>query len=154
MCVRICESLQYSLLSLYVFWFIWIALFYCLFFVFLSVSSNASLLSVFIYIHRSVVVIIFFFLSSSSSSSSHFLFCFSPTWCHPSPLLSFPPPPTHPSLVCLPSITVSQRHSQTGGGVKRWWAPGNPRGAFQWQRPQVKIPREELLGCSSRVEEK
>lgn len=105
-----------------------------------------------------------FFLSSSSS---HFLFCFSPTWCHPSPPLSSPlfstsshlPPPTpDPSRPCLslrlPSITVSQRHSQTGGGVKRWWAPGNPRGAFQWQRPQVKIPWAELLGCSSRLEEK
>ena len=109
MCVRICESLQYSLLSLYVFWFIWIALFYCLFFVFLSVSSNASLLSVFIYIHRSVVVIIFFFLSSSSSSSSHFLFCFSPTWCHPSPLLSFPPP-SHPPPNTQPIPPLSVFH--------------------------------------------
>ena len=77
-----------------------------------------------------------------------------------SPLFStpFPPPTPDPSCPCLslrlPSITISQRHSQTGGGVKRWWAPGNPRGAFQWQRPQVKIPWAELLGCSSRPEEK
>lgn len=103
-----------------------------------------SLLSDFIYLFTPFCcchhVVSFIFIS--------FLVLFSPTWCLSSPLLSFPlsPPPTSPpSSLHLPSITVSQRHSQTGGGVKRWWAPGNPRGAFQWQGPQVNISRAVLF---------
>lgn len=72
-----------------------------------------------------------------------------------SPLLSTPFPP-HPSALVSPSSIrhrLSQRHSQTGGGVKRRWAPGNPRGAFQWQGPQVKMSRAELWRCSNRLEE-
>lgn len=60
-----------------------------------------------------------------------------------SPLSSDLQPAPHPKLsfICL----RSQRHCQTGGGVKRRWAPGDPRGAFQWQGPQVKTSRAEQL---------
>lgn len=61
--------------------------------------------------------------------------------------------PTHPCLLRLPSVTFSQRHCKTGGGVKRRWAPGNPCGAFQWQGPQVKTSRAEPHRFSSRKEE-
>lgn len=84
------------------------------------------------------------------SPSSHVLF--PPHGVTPLPLLSFaflptpsPPLPSPPLSLHPPSIVVSQRHSQTGGGVKRWWAPGNPRGAFQWQGPQVKISRAAVV---------
>ncbi len=100
-------------------------------------------------------------LSSSCFFHHHLISCFIfPHMVSPlsSPLLSSPlhslPPATHPPLsLRLPSVTVSQRHSQTGGGVKRRWAPGNPRGAFQWQGPQVKISRAEPWCCSNRREE-
>lgn len=65
----------------------------------------------------------------------------------PSPLLLTP----LSVLVSLLSATVSQRHCQTGGGVERWRAPGNPRGAFQWEGPQVKISTAapaEISGCN------
>lgn len=64
-----------------------------------------------------------------------------------------PNPPTHPRLSLSFIRLRSQRHCQTGGGVKRRWAPGDPRGAFQWQGPQVKITRAEPLCSSDRLEE-
>lgn len=48
-------------------------------------------------------------------------FCFLPTWCHPSPLST----PSSKPTTTLPGLSVSQRHSQTGGGVKRRWAAGD-----------------------------
>lgn len=125
-------------------WFLWIALFYCAF-------CLLWLLFLFVCLHHWAVVIMFL------SSLPHFLFLFLPTWCHPSPLIStphlLPNPPIHPRLSLSFIRLRSQRHCQTGGGVKRRWAPGDPRGAFQWQGPQVKITRAEPLCSSDRLEE-
>lgn len=118
---------------------------------FLSPLTPPWLLFLFVCLHHWAVVIMFL------SSLPHFLFLFLPTWCHPSPLIStphlLPNPPTHPRLSLSFIRLRSQRHCQTGGGVKRRWAPGDPRGAFQWQGPQVKITRAEPLCSSDRLEE-
>lgn len=80
----------------------------------LSVSSSLLLPPDLVYLHSFVVVNLFFF----SSSSSHFLFCFPPTWRHPSSSLlslllsSYPP---HP-LSLLPPIR--HRLPET---LSNWW---------------------------------
>lgn len=113
----------------------------------LSVSSSLIfyffLLSYLIYSHFCCHRLIHF----SPFVSLFFLSCLPPTRCHPSPLPLTPPS----AFVSLLSATVSQRHCQTGGGVERRRAPGNPRGAFQWEGPQVKISTaapERISGCN------
>lgn len=99
LCVFVSKPSVFLFISLTCVWFIWIALFYCLFYV--SVLQHLlCFLILFIYLHRSVVVIMLF-----PSSSSHFLFCFPPHGVTPllsSPLLSALSP-THLSTLVSPS---------------------------------------------------
>lgn len=97
LCVFVSKPSVFLFISLTCVWFIWIALFYWSFLC--QCPPTPSLLSDFIYLFTPFCcchhVVSFIFIS--------FLVLFSPTWCHPSPLLSspfrsLPHPPIHPRL--------------------------------------------------------